>query len=521
MASVLHNLTVDKVRQSVISASYVTTPFGRRRLVYADHTASGRPLEVVEKYLESEVLPWYANTHSEMSYNGRLCTQMRETARKVIADAFGADSSYAVIFTGQGTTSAINKLVDALGIKIPYALNRAYNLVSRIPENERPVILVGPWEHHSNELPWRESIGTVVEVELGDDGSFDLQKLDQALNAYRGRPLIASFSAASNVTGVLAPLEEIAKRVKARGGLVFFDCAAVAPHHCPRLDKIGADGLFFSGHKFMGGPGSPGVLIAKRSLFAEVPTQPGGGTVTCVMSTKHWYSQSVEAREEAGTPDIIGAIRLGLAFTVRDQIGCDRIGKIEKALRDRAVAELSKEPNLRILGNSSLPSMPIISFEVMAPSSTRGKKLHHNFVVALLNDLFGIQARSGCMCAGPYMVRLLGACPTEGCTGEAPEIQRPGFARISFNYLTTEEECEYVIRAIQFVAREGYRFVSRYVYDKASGGWIYTGPKPVPSVRVPTLTETMVTAKKLANERRPASQGDEGMVCWFMTPSEG
>lgn len=518
----LHNLTLESFRRSIISAGYVVTPFGLRRFTYADHTASGRPSEIVEKYIRDQVMPWYANTHSEDSYAGRHSTDMRETARNVLKKSFGATSDYAVILTGQGTTSAIGKLIDVLGIRIPSNLNARYRLSDHIPDKEKPVILVGPWEHHSNELPWRESIGKVVEVELGDDGGFDLSKLDETLAAHRGKPLIASFSAASNVTGEKAPIGEIAKRVKAAGGLIFFDCAALATHASINIADLGADGIFFSGHKFMGGPGSPGVLIAHKRLFVNaVPSLPGGGTVSCVTSDAHWYLSDFERREEAGSPDVLGAVRLGLAIIMRDTIGTARIEQIEKRFREKAVKEWSKDPEIRILGNTSKDAVSIISFEIYSPKEIGGKKLHHNFVVRLLNDLFGIQCRGGCMCAGPYTVRLMGSCPLEGCTGgSSPEILRPGFTRLSFNFLTTEEECEYIIRAVSFLAKEGYKFLPNYMYSKDHGSWKYRGADRS-SPRIPSMIETFNIARKLSAERIPGElQGEEGMNCWFAVPSD-
>ena len=478
---------IETVRESIIGASEVLNgPYGQRRVTYADYTASGRCLSFIEQYLIDEVMPTYANTHTEASSTGRTTTHLREQAREIIHEAVGGGDDDVVLFCGSGATGAIDKLIRCLNISLPYELDKRYDLASKVPEEERPVVFIGPYEHHSNELPWRESIAEVVTIPENEDGLICQKTLEERLAEYIDRPLkIGSFSAASNVTGIGSKTDEIAILLHKYGALSFWDFAAAGPYVQIEMNLRAAgpdghlaykDALFLSPHKFIGGPGTPGILVAKRHVFGNtVPAVPGGGTVSYVNPTHHTYLEDIEHREEGGTPDIIGSIRAGLVFQLKEAIGHEVIYQREHGFIDRAIRAWEPNPNIQILGNPDLWRLSIVSFVVRHGPD---RYLHHNFVVALLNDLFGIQSRGGCSCAGPYGHRLLGididrsqAFKREiikGCEGI-----KPGWVRVNFNYFLADEEADFIIRAVDWVATHGHKLLSQYTFAPLTGLWTH------------------------------------------------
>lgn len=485
---------IDLVRDSLIGENEaVLGPYGVRRVTYADYTASGRSLSFIEDYIREAVLPLYANTHTEASGTGLQTTRFREEARGIIRRAVGADDSYAVVFCGSGSTGAINRLLDVLNLRLPANLDARYRLRDAIPPNERPVVFIGPYEHHSNELPWRESIADVVLVGEDADGRIDLGRLERELVEHRGRPLIiGSFSAASNVTGIISDVRAVTELLHRYGALAFWDYAAAAPYVQIDVGPGSAgqlDAIFISPHKFIGGPGTPGLLVARKELFANlVPSVPGGGTVEYVNPSEHRYLSDVEHREEGGTPAIIESIRAGLVFQLKEQVGVDLIRRREESFIKRAIARWRRNENLEILGNPDLERLSIVSFVVRHC----GRYVHHNFVVALLNDLFGIQARGGCSCAGPYGHRLLGidldrshAFAREiagGCEGI-----KPGWVRLSFNYFISEATFEFILDAVDLVANEGWKLLPEYGFDPRSGLWRHGSFRPEPAMSLHDL----------------------------------
>ncbi|BBM00530.1 aminotransferase class V-fold PLP-dependent enzyme [Microbulbifer sp. GL-2] len=489
---------IKRIRDSVIGDMQpITTPFGQRPLVYADYTASGRALTFIEDTIRRQVLPYYANTHSETSFTGAQTTQLREEARAEIRNAINGREEHKVIFCGSGATSAINKLIDILDLRLPTDLDRKSYLQGSLTVQQRPVVFIGPYEHHSNELPWRESIAELVTIPLTGAGTLDLGKLETQLRAYADRPLrIGSFSAASNVTGIVTEVEAITRLLHKYGALSFWDYAAAAPYMA--IDMRGQDGIqgdsskdavFISPHKFVGGPGTPGVLVVHEKLLQNtVPAAPGGGTVLYVTPEDHRYLDDPERSEEGGTPAIIESIRAGMVFKLQQTVGIDKIIQREKQLVSRALERWSKEENIEVLGNLEVSRLSIVSMSL----KWRGRDLHYGFVVALLNDLFGIQARGGCSCAGPYGHSLLGidmaySRALEEQILKGRKLMRPGWVRLNFNYFISEEVFEYLLEAVALVARHGWRLLPYYYFDQTQGVWRFQNKKPEPATSLAQL----------------------------------
>ena len=476
---------LQSIREGIIGAHHeLDGPFGPRLVTYADYTASGRSLTFIEDFLREHVMPYYANTHTESSGTGLQTTRFREDARQIILRSLGGCDDDVIIFTGSGATGAIAKLIDIMNLRLPSELAAHHDLDRHIPADQRPVVFIGPYEHHSNEVPWRESIADVVVIDEDEDGRPDRRRLEEALLKHRERPLrIGSFSAASNVTGIGSGTREIASILHRHGALSFWDFAAAGPYVRIELGASAAglddhkDAVFLSPHKFIGGPGTPGILAVKRRLITNrVPTIPGGGTVAYVGPDEHRYVDDVTHREEGGTPEILGAIRAGLVFQLKDQVGVDSIRHIEDDFVRRAIARWRQHPNIRILGNPDAWRLSIVSFMIRY----RDRYLHHNFVVSLLNDLFGIQARGGCSCAGPYGHRLLGidivrSHEYQGEVLRGSEGIKPGWARINFNYFITETAFRFILDAVEFVATEGWRFLPWYRFSPTTGLWDHHG----------------------------------------------
>lgn len=417
-------------------------PCGPKPLVYADYTASGRALMQVERFVMEHVLPFYANSHTEASFCGAAMTRLRANARATIAQLCGAGPDHAVIFCGAGATAGINRLVTLLGAD----------------DHTTPVrVILGPYEHHSNILPWRESGAEVVTLPEAATGGPDRDALAQALRDAPGR-VICAFSAASNITGIVADVPAITRQVKASGALMVWDYAGGGPYlpmHMTPAPDAPIDAIVTSPHKFTGGPAASGVMILRRdAVQTQTPTWPGGGTVRFVSPSSHDYTASLEAREEAGTPDVIGDIRAALAFVVKDVIGTGTITARNRVLIAKAEARWRDHPRIDLLGPDLPDRLPILSFRLR---DGQGGYIHQQLVTRMLSDRYGIQARGGCACAGPYVHDLLGIDPAASNTLRAAilagqEVAKPGFTRLNLSVLMTDAKVDFILHSVAALA---------------------------------------------------------------------
>lgn len=462
---------VAELRDGLIGENVILPgPFGEKRLVYADYTASGRALRQVEDYIASEVLPYYANSHTEASFCGAYMTRLRAEARQAIAEAANAGSGYSVIFTGSGATAGLNRLVSLFGLPAMAG--------ARI----KPVVLIGPYEHHSNILPWRESGADVIPIPEGPDGGPDLGILEFVLSNLQDRPLVVgAFSAASNVTGIVTDVDAVTALLKRHGALAVWDYAGGGPYlpvDMAPAPGLGKDAVVLSPHKFPGGPGASGVLILRNdAVRTTAPTWPGGGTVSFVSPWGHDYSTSLIAREEAGTPNVIGDIRAALVFLVKAAAGQAFISRRDEEFAELAFAAWQNHPNIRILADNRRKRLPIFSLRV---TDSDGASVHPQLFTRMLSDLYGIQARGGCACAGPYAHRLLDIDKPQSeqlraSIRDGREMEKPGWTRLNFSYLMSDATADYICNSVRDLADRAGELRDLYQADPATARFKLAG----------------------------------------------
>lgn len=448
--------TITTLRAGLIGEGMpVPGPRGPKPMIYADYVASGRALQQIEAVIAADVLPYYSNAHTEASFCGRQMNRLRAGARRVVARACGADADHAVIFAGAGATAGLSKLVGLLGID------------TMLADGRRPLVLIGPYEHHSNILPWRESGAEVIEIAEAAHGGPDMDILAARLAANADRPVIGSFSAASNVTGIVSDVPAITRLLKRHSAISIWDYAGGGPY-LPIDMGLGMDAVVLSPHKFIGGPGASGVLILRRdAVVRDLPTSPGGGTVRFVSPWGQDYSADVTAREESGTPNVIGDIRAALCFIVKDAIGDTRMAAGLAAHRRRALAAWQDVRGLTVLGNPDSTALPIFSFLI---HDDHGQVVHPQLVCRILSDHFGIQARGGCACAGPYAHRLLNIDRAQSDSLQAEilsghEVAKPGWTRLAFSVLMDDAKVDHIIDAVARIADDPGTFTADYGVD--------------------------------------------------------
>jgi selenocysteine lyase/cysteine desulfurase len=454
-------------------------PYGRKRIVYADWTASGRLYRPIETYISDTLGPYVANTHTETSLTGTLMTDAYHQARSIIKSHVHAGENDVVIFSGYGMTSVVNKMQRMLGLRIPekFCHKRACQ------DPNRTLVVITHLEHHSNHTTWNECCCDVEIIRRGDDGLPDLAHLEEILERNRHRPLkIGSFSACSNVTGILPPYRQMAEIMHRHGGYCFVDFAASAPyvaidmHPAEPLQKL--DAIFFSPHKFLGGPGSSGVMVMDKALYHnEVPDQPGGGTV---LWTNPWgeqqYYPGIELREDGGTPGFLQAIRAALTIRLKEEMGVADILAHEAQVKEELIRRLEKHPFIQILEKQQRLRLGIVSFYSL--------HLHHNLIVKLLNDRFGIQVRGGCSCAGTYGHILLNVS-REQSRAISDKIDhgdlsdKPGWVRISLHPTMTMDEVGFIADAVHQVLDNYAAWSEAYRFDPCTAEFTHrSAPAP-------------------------------------------
>ncbi|MHB9013559.1 MAG: aminotransferase class V-fold PLP-dependent enzyme, partial [Ignavibacteriaceae bacterium] len=369
------------------------SPYGEKQIIYADWIASGRLYAPIEKKIVETFGPYVGNTHSEASITGTTMTVAYQAAHEIIKDHVHAGKDDVIITAGSGMTAMINKFQRILGLKVPEQLKAYLNL----PVELTPVVFVTHMEHHSNHTSWLETIADVICIQPDSEGLIDLNDFETQLNKYQNRKLkIGAFTACSNVTGIETPYHKMAKMMHENGGFCFIDFACSAPyvnidmHPADPLEKL--DAIFFSPHKFLGGPGTPGVLIFDSHLYKNlVPDNPGGGTVDWTNPWgQHKFVSNIELREDGGTPAFLQTIKAALCVKLKEEMNVEKMEQREKYLVKTAIYGLRKIPGLHILADNIEDRLGAISFYV--------DKIHYNLLVKILNDRFGIQMRGGCSC---------------------------------------------------------------------------------------------------------------------------
>lgn len=477
-------------RKNIIGYNqFFESPFGQKKIIYADWTASGRAYQPIEACIQKKIMPFLGNTHTETTVTGTLMSKAYEEAKLIIKKHVHASNDDVLVFCGSGMTSAVNRLQRIMGMRIPerildYMKNQHCKDGEELKdmlldETLRPVVFVTEMEHHSNQLSWLETVATVEIIRCGDNGNVDLAYFKNLLEQFKHRKnKIAAVTACSNVTGIQTPYHEIAKLVHAYGGFSFVDFACSAPYvnidmH-PAERGAHLDAIYFSPHKFLGGPGTPGVLIFNKKLYTnKVPDQPGGGTV---LYTNPWeareYVTNIEQREDGGTPPFLQGIKAALCIRLKEEMGVENMLKREDEMMQLIFERLSKIKNVEILEGHIKKRLGVISFIV--------KGAHYNLFVKMLNDRFGIQTRGGCSCAGTYGHRLLHVDKKKSyeilhSIHSGDLLCKPGWVRLSVHPTMTNAEIDFIMDAIELTVCNFSEWMKDYRYDTSCEEYSFRG----------------------------------------------
>lgn len=449
------------------------SPFGTQKIVYTDWTASGRLYRPIEEHLLENFGPFVANTHTETTVSGTTMTKAYHQARHIIKHHVNASEDDILITDGSGMTGVINKFQRILGLKVPENLQP----YMQIPKEKRPVVFVSHMEHHSNQTSWLETIADVEVVPACSQGLICLETFQKLIDSYSDRTLkIASVTSCSNVTGIQTPYYEIARMMHQAGGVCFVDFACSGPYvkidmH-PQDPECYLDAIFLSPHKFLGGPGTSGVLVFNKTLYKNmIPDHPGGGTVSWTNPWgEHKYIDNIEEREDGGTPGFLQTIKTALAIRLKEKMGVDQIQAREHELVDYVFSQLETIPNLNILAGQHKNRLGVVSFYIDG--------LHFNLGVKLLNDRFGIQTRGGCSCAGTYGHYLLHVDEEQSnyltdkiTKGEL--MEKPGWIRMSIHPTTTNEEIAYVCNSIKQLTENFHDWAKEYQYNNKTNEFVH------------------------------------------------
>lgn len=449
------------------------SPFGKKNIIYTDWTASGRLYRPIEEKLLNQFGPFVANTHTETTVSGTAMTKAYHHARHIIKRHTNANEDDVLITDGTGMTGVINKFQRILGLKIPENLKN----FTTVPAEKKPIVFISHMEHHSNQTSWLETIADVEIIPSCEKGLFCLDNLELLLQKYSDRTIkIASITSCSNVTGIKTPFHDAAKLMHQYNGVCFVDFACSGPYveidmH-PKDPESYLDAIFFSPHKFLGGPGTSGVLIFNKKLYNNmIPDCPGGGTVSWTNPWgEHKYIDNIEDREDGGTPGFLQVIKTALAIELKEEMGIENILEREHEIVDFVFNELEPVENIKILAGQHKNRLGVISFFI--------EDLHFNLGVKLLNDRFGIQTRGGCSCAGTYGHYLLhvdqetsNKLVNEITIGDL--IKKPGWIRMSIHPTTTDEEIAFVCESIKDLAKNHKNWALDYSYNKNTNEFVH------------------------------------------------
>ncbi|WP_396142242.1 aminotransferase class V-fold PLP-dependent enzyme [Flavobacterium sp.] len=477
----------NEFRKDIIGVDQTfNSPYGHQKIIYTDWTASGRLYRPIEEKLMNEFGPFVANTHTETTVTGTAMTLAYHEARHIIKHHVNANSSDILITDGTGMTGVVNKFQRILGLRIPENLKE----FATIPEAIKPIVFISHMEHHSNQTSWLETIADVEVIPANDEGLFCLEALKVLLEKYKNRSFkIASITSCSNVTGIKTPYHEVAQLMHHHNGVCFVDFACSGPYVAidmhPQAPDAYLDAIFFSPHKFLGGPGTSGVLIFNKNLYKNnVPDCPGGGTVSWTNPWgEHKYIDNIEDREDGGTPGFLQVIKTALAIQLKEKMGVQNILDREHELVEYIFATLNQLPNLHILANQHQDRLGVISFYI--------DDLHYNLGVKLLNDKFGIQTRGGCSCAGTYGHYLLHVDQETShnlvCQISSGDlIQKPGWIRMSVHPTTTSAEIEFVCESIRLLAENHQEWAKEYQYNPKTNEFNHKAAASLEKERVAT-----------------------------------